>query len=153
MRSTAGGHGNLLAISDLHIGYAENRALVEKMRPHTDDDWLLVAGDVSETVADIHWALETLSGRFRKVVWVPGNHELWTHPKDAVQLRGVARYEHLVAMCRELGVTTPKTPTPSGTGRAAPRSSYRSSCSTTTRSCRRAARPRTRAWRTPRGPG
>lgn len=120
MRSTAGGHGNLLAISDLHVGYAENRALVEKMRPHTDDDWLLVAGDVSETVADIHWALETLSGRFRKVVWAPGNHELWTHPKDTVQLRGVARYEHLVALCRELGVTTPEDPYPVWAGPGGP---------------------------------
>ena len=34
------------------------------MRPESDDDWLLVAGDVAETVADIRWALETLAGRF-----------------------------------------------------------------------------------------
>ncbi|MFJ8007248.1 metallophosphoesterase family protein [Streptomyces fagopyri] len=120
MRSTAGGHGNLLAISDLHIGYPENRALVERMRPSTDDDWLLVAGDVSETVADIRWALETLAGRFRKVVWVPGNHELWTHPKDTVTLRGVERYEHLVTLCRELGVTTPEDPYPVWDGPGGP---------------------------------
>ena len=72
MTSTVGGAGQLLAISDLHIGYQENRALVERMRPETDDDWLLVAGDVAETVADIRWALKTLAGRFRKVVWAPG---------------------------------------------------------------------------------
>ncbi|MCX5425009.1 metallophosphoesterase [Streptomyces sp. NBC_00078] len=112
MTSTAGGAGQLLAISDLHIGYAENRALVEAMRPESDEDWLLVAGDVSETVSDIRWTLETLAGRFRKVIWAPGNHELWTHPKDPVTLRGVARYEHLVALCRELGVTTPEDPYP-----------------------------------------
>ncbi|MEU9891942.1 metallophosphoesterase family protein [Streptomyces phaeochromogenes] len=106
--TTADRPGRLLAISDLHIGYAENRALVEQMRPETDDDWLLVAGDVAETVADIRWALETLASRFRKVIWAPGNHELWTHPKDTVTLRGVARYEHLVEVCRELGVTTPE---------------------------------------------
>ncbi|MEV7288982.1 metallophosphoesterase [Streptomyces sp. NPDC093252] len=112
MTSTAAGTGQLLAISDLHIGYAENRALVERMRPVTDDDWLLVAGDVAETVADIEWALRTLAGRFRKVVWAPGNHELWTHPKDPVTLRGVQRYEHLVALCRDLGVVTPEDPYP-----------------------------------------
>ncbi len=110
MKPTADHPGGLLAISDLHVGYAENRALVERMYPESDDDWLLVAGDVAETVADIRWALETLSGRFRKVIWTPGNHELWTHPKDTVTLRGVARYEHLVALCRELGVTTPEDP-------------------------------------------
>ena len=107
-----GGPGQLLAISDLHIGYPENRALVERMRPASDEDWLLVAGDVSETVSDIRWALKTLASRFRKVIWTPGNHELWTHPSDPVTLRGVARYEHLVTLCRELGVTTPEDPYP-----------------------------------------
>lgn len=109
MESTDGS-GRLLAISDLHVGYAENRALVEKIRPTSDEDWLLVAGDVAETVADIRWTLELLAGRFRKVIWVPGNHELWTHQRDTITLRGVERYEHLVAMCREMGVTTPEDP-------------------------------------------
>ncbi|MEU1042780.1 metallophosphoesterase family protein [Streptomyces sp. NPDC005551] len=120
MDATAGRAGHLLAISDLHVGYAENRALVERMRPTTDDDWLLVAGDVAETVADIRWVLETLAGRFRKVIWTPGNHELWTHPKDTVTLRGVARYEHLVALCREIGVLTPEDPYPVWEGRGGP---------------------------------
>jgi len=120
VQSTAGGHGNLLAISDLHIGYAENRALVEQLRPESDDDWLLVAGDVAETVADIRWALGTLAERFRKVIWTPGNHELWTHPRDEVQLRGVERYEHLVGVCRELGVTTPEDPYPVWDGPGGP---------------------------------
>ncbi|WAZ25290.1 metallophosphoesterase [Streptomyces cinnabarinus] len=120
MALSAGGAGQLLAISDLHIGYEENRALVDKMRPETDDDWLVVAGDVAETVADIRWALQTLSGRFSKVIWAPGNHELWTHPKDAVTLRGVARYEYLVTLCRELGVTTPEDPYPVWDGPGGP---------------------------------
>ncbi|MEU6373088.1 metallophosphoesterase [Streptomyces sp. NPDC046909] len=120
MTSRAGAAGQLLAISDLHIGYPENRALVEKMHPETDDDWLLVAGDVAENSADIRWALETLAGRFRKVVWAPGNHELWTHPKDEITLRGVERYEHLVTMCRELGVTTPEDPYPVWDGPGGP---------------------------------
>ncbi|WP_330460796.1 metallophosphoesterase [Streptomyces sp. NBC_00820] len=119
MESTAG-DGQLLAISDLHITYPENRALVERMRPHTDDDWLIVAGDIAETVADIRWTLTTLADRFRKVLWAPGNHDLWTHPKDPVTLRGVARYEHLVALCRELGVTTPEDPYPVWEGPGGP---------------------------------
>ncbi|MFF9622548.1 metallophosphoesterase family protein [Streptomyces griseosporeus] len=120
MTSTAGGAGQLLAISDLHIGYPENRALVEQLRPGTDDDWLLVAGDVSENVADIRWALKTLASRFRQVVWVPGNHELWTHPRDPVTLRGVERYEHLVQVCRDLGVLTPEDPYPVWDGPGGP---------------------------------
>ncbi|MGW0883620.1 metallophosphoesterase family protein [Streptomyces sp. NPDC002671] len=116
----AAGAGQLLAISDLHITYQENRALVEELRPGTDDDWLIVAGDVADSVADIRWTLATLAGRFRKVLWTPGNHDLWTHPADPVTLRGVARYEHLVEVCRELGVVTPEDPYPVWQGAGGP---------------------------------
>jgi hypothetical protein len=42
------------------------------------------------------------------VIWVPGNHELWTPPADPVALRGVARYEALLKVCRRFGVVTPE---------------------------------------------
>ncbi|MFF4284936.1 metallophosphoesterase family protein [Streptomyces sp. NPDC001633] len=116
----AHGPGTLVAVSDLHVRYAENREIVEGLRPESADDWLLVAGDVGEYVADIRWALGLLSERFAKVVWVPGNHELWTPADDPVQLRGVARYEHLVEMCRELGVLTPEDPYPVWEGAGGP---------------------------------
>lgn len=102
--------GNLLAVSDLHISYAENREVVRGLAPETDDDWLLVAGDVAERFASVEWALGTLRDRFAKVFWVPGNHELWTPPDDPVTLRGVERYQALVEMCRRLGVVTPEDP-------------------------------------------
>ncbi len=68
--------GELLAISDLHAAYAENRSIVEELCPASDDDWLIVAGDVGEMSEDIIWALTTLSRAFAEVVWPPGNHEL-----------------------------------------------------------------------------
>jgi 3',5'-cyclic AMP phosphodiesterase CpdA len=98
---------HLLAISDLHVVYPENRKIVEELRPCSDQDWLIVAGDVGELSTDIAWALTTLSQKFAKVIWVPGNHELWTPREDPLTLRGVARYEHLVELCRSLGVLTP----------------------------------------------
>jgi 3',5'-cyclic AMP phosphodiesterase CpdA len=102
----------LLAISDLHVAYAENRAIVADIRPDTDQDWLIVAGDVGDLFGDVEWALTLLSQRFARVIWAPGNHELWTTPSDPVQLRGVARYSELVSMCRRLGVVTPEDPYP-----------------------------------------
>ncbi|KXK58701.1 metallophosphoesterase [Micromonospora rosaria] len=117
----AGDQGaRLLAISDLHIGHPENRAIVEALHPERPGDWLLVAGDVADTVADVEWALGLLADRFAKVVWAPGNHELWTPPGDPVTLRGVARYEHLVQRCRALGVVTPEDPYPVWTGVGGP---------------------------------
>ncbi|MET8042007.1 metallophosphoesterase [Micromonospora sp. NPDC005215] len=102
----------LRAVSDLHIAHPENRSFVQELRPAHDGDWLLVAGDVAERYADIEWALQLLSTRFAKVVWAPGNHELWTPPDDPVQLRGEARYQELVRLCRGLGVVTPEDPYP-----------------------------------------
>ncbi|WP_431046589.1 metallophosphoesterase family protein [Streptomyces sp. P1-3] len=112
--------GELLAISDLHVAYEENRAIVERLRPGSDDDWLIVAGDVGELYSDVEWALGLLSERFAKVIWSPGNHELWTHPKDPLQLRGVARYQHLVEMCRAKGIVTPEDPYPVWEGNGGP---------------------------------
>jgi predicted phosphodiesterase len=60
--------GKLLAISDLHVSYPENRRFVEGLRPSSPRDWLLVASDVAEKPADIEWALGTLSRRFGTVI-------------------------------------------------------------------------------------
>ncbi|RDG39991.1 metallophosphoesterase family protein [Streptomyces corynorhini] len=112
--------GKLLAVSDLHVAYDENRAIVEDLRPDSDDDWLIVAGDVAEKYADVEWALRTLSERFSRVVWAPGNHELWSHPQDPCELRGEKRYLQLVSMCRELGIATPEDPYPVWRGAGGP---------------------------------
>jgi 3',5'-cyclic AMP phosphodiesterase CpdA len=111
---------NLAAVSDLHVSYQENREIVESIQPESPADWLLVAGDVAERVADIEWALSVLRERFATVVWVPGNHELWTVPDDPVKLRGVERYEALVEMCRRIGVLTPEDPYPTWEGEGGP---------------------------------
>jgi 3',5'-cyclic AMP phosphodiesterase CpdA len=110
----------LLAVSDLHISYPDNRAVVQNLFPTSPGDWLIVCGDVAETVADVEWALALLAERFETVIWVPGNHELWTHPSDPVQLRGVPRYEHLVQVCRRLGVLTPEDEFPVWRGEGGP---------------------------------
>jgi Icc-related predicted phosphoesterase len=100
----------LFAISDLHVSDPRNRAVLASVRSHPDD-WLIVAGDVAEHADDVMDALEILAERFAKVLWTPGNHELWTLPSREV-LRGEAKYLHLVERCRALGVVTPEDPFP-----------------------------------------
>jgi 3',5'-cyclic AMP phosphodiesterase CpdA len=102
----------LLALSDLHVAFPENRQIIADLRPDSAADWLLLAGDVGELTADIEWVLRTLRERFSRVIWVPGNHELWTHSKDPVQLRGEERYQYLVRLCRSMGIVTPEDPYP-----------------------------------------
>jgi 3',5'-cyclic AMP phosphodiesterase CpdA len=119
---TSGGPSapRLLAFSDLHVAYPENRKIIANLWPDSAADWLLVAGDVGERLADIEWALRTLSQRFATVVWAPGNHDLWTHPSDEIQVRGEERYARLVSLCRGLGVLTPEDPYPVWDGAGGP---------------------------------
>jgi 3',5'-cyclic AMP phosphodiesterase CpdA len=112
--------GRLLAVSDLHVSHRDNRPIVEKLAPGAPGDWLIVPGDVAERPEDIEWTLGLLRERFETVIWAPGNHELWSTPGDPVEARGVARYEHLVALCRRLGVLTPEDEYPVWTGAGGP---------------------------------
>ncbi|SDD00675.1 metallophosphoesterase family protein [Rhodococcus tukisamuensis] len=110
----------LWAVSDTHVGHRGNRPITEDLYPESPQDWLILAGDVSEKTDDIAWALKLARSRFEKVIWVPGNHELWTTAKDPVQIHGAARYEYLVNMCRELDVVTPEDPYPVWEGEGGP---------------------------------
>jgi 3',5'-cyclic AMP phosphodiesterase CpdA len=98
----------LFATSDLHVTHEGNKEIIESIRPTHEGDWLIVAGDVAESMDAIEWTLRLLADRFAKVLWVPGNHELWTVSQDPAAPRGVARYDHLIELCRGLGVVTPE---------------------------------------------
>lgn len=99
----------LWAISDLHVGYEDNRRAVQAL-PSYPDDWLIIAGDTGETPAHLEFVLRTLRRRFAQLVWTPGNHDLWTPASWTPEQRGVAHYERLVAICRKYGVLTPEDP-------------------------------------------
>lgn len=99
----------LYAIADLHLRYDVTRRALESLRPHPYD-WLILAGDVGETEEHLRFALALLARRFGRVLWVPGNHDLWTIPSRSDDLRGEAKYLRQVAICREYGVLTPEDP-------------------------------------------
>jgi 3',5'-cyclic AMP phosphodiesterase CpdA len=112
--------GNLLAISDLHVRYRQNRELLTGLWPGSSEDWLIVAGDVAERIADVAWALGLLAERFELVIWAPGNHELWSTTGKQDEPRGEDRYRALVEVCQTLGVITPEDPYPVWAGRGGP---------------------------------
>ncbi len=99
----------LLAISDLHLHYEVNRDALAALPAHPGH-WLIIAGDVGEGEADLRLVFDQLAPRFDRLFWVPGNHELWTHPRTGSTLRGVEKYEACVRVCREYGVLTPEDP-------------------------------------------
>ena len=97
----------LLATSDLHVSHRINREALAALPPHRDD-WLIVAGDVGERPEHLRLTLDILTNRFARVIWTPGNHDLWCPPDDPSRSRGQARYDELVGICREFNVLTPE---------------------------------------------
>jgi 3',5'-cyclic AMP phosphodiesterase CpdA len=105
----------LYALADLHLRYEVTRQALQALRPHPYD-WLILAGDVGETEEHLRFALAVLTRRFARLFWVPGNHDLWTIPNRADDLRGEATYRRQVQICRDFGVLTPEDPYAAWTG-------------------------------------
>ena len=101
----------LWALSDLHLSHPANRQAFESFPSHPQD-WLILAGDIVDGTNRLDWCFESLNRKFSQLVWVPGNHELWTTRDRAGLLRGEALYARLVAIARSHGVITPEDPYP-----------------------------------------
>lgn len=97
----------LYAISDLHLANKSNRDALHSILPH-NEDWLILAGDTGETVEHLKLALAILTPKFRQIIWVPGNHDLWTIPLNNDGLKGEYKYKSLVNICRTYNVITPE---------------------------------------------
>ncbi len=105
----------LLAVSDLHLSHPPNRAAIGDLGWYPDD-WLILAGDVGSSPDHLRLALDVVGPRFARVIWTPGNHDLWTTGNGSSIGRGDERYAELVAICRARGVTTPEDPYPEWPG-------------------------------------
>lgn len=100
----------LWAVSDLHAAVKANQAKIDLIQPRHEGDWLIVAGDVAEKFELIVNVMGVLAQRFEKVIWAPGNHELFSSERS--RYRGRDKYVALVQAMRELGVVTPEDPYP-----------------------------------------
>lgn len=68
----------IFALSDIHIDYETNAQWIRNLSTADyQNDVLILAGDVTDSLLMLDWCLGTLAQRFRQVLFVPGNHELW----------------------------------------------------------------------------
>ncbi len=95
------------ALSDLHVNHRKNREALTTLGSYPED-WLILGGDIGEREAHTTWTLDLMQERFARVLWVPGNHELWTLRGE--EALGVERYNRFVELCRSRGVLTPEDP-------------------------------------------
>lgn len=68
----------VFALSDIHVDYDVNARWVQSLsQSDYQDDVLILAGDVSDSIQRLALCLESFVRRFRRVFFVPGNHDLW----------------------------------------------------------------------------
>jgi predicted phosphodiesterase len=100
--------GRLWAIGDIHLSFKGNREALENLLPHPNDD-IILCGDVGESAEHCHMAFAKMTECFRRVWWVPGNHELYTlHSQKEPGAKGEAKYMECVEIARSYGILTPE---------------------------------------------
>jgi predicted phosphodiesterase len=68
----------VFAVSDIHVDYDVNFQWVRQLsRADYRDDLLILAGDVTHKLAELASCLNEFATRFAKVLFVPGNHDVW----------------------------------------------------------------------------
>jgi Icc-related predicted phosphoesterase len=94
----------ILAISDLHTDFRENKALLEQLPDTTyRRDILIAAGDISDRLETLKSTLALLQSKFMKVFYVPGNHELWVRKEVCTS---VEKFFTVLALCKALEIQT-----------------------------------------------
>ncbi|HWE26994.1 MAG TPA: metallophosphoesterase, partial [Polyangia bacterium] len=92
----------LVVTSDLHVEHhPEVVAMVAERARALEPDVLVVAGDVSAKLETLEAALAALRPAAPRLLFVPGNHDLWTLPGAPTSR---ARYERdIPAACARAG--------------------------------------------------
>jgi Icc-related predicted phosphoesterase len=94
----------ILAVSDLHTDFHENKMLLEQLPDVTaQGDVLIVAGDISDRLDTLKSTLALLRTKFMKVFYVPGNHELWVRKGDHTSIE---KFFTVLALCETLDIQT-----------------------------------------------
>ena len=80
----------VFALSDIHVDYDLNAKWIAGLSvADHQEDVLILAGDVTDSRSLLAWCLGTLARRFKQVLFVPGNHDLWVirddHRKNSLQ--------------------------------------------------------------------
>lgn len=95
----------VFALSDIHIDYENNAKWVSNVSAMDHrQDLLILAGDVSDRLQRLAWCLRIFAQRFRTVLFVPGNHELWV-VRDEPFKDSLEKFREVVAVAEDAGVS------------------------------------------------
>src|SRR5512140_3528177 len=95
----------VFALSDIHIDHSENaRCIANLYSGEYHDDVLILAGDVAHTQGLLDWCLSILAKRFKKVLFVPGNHDLWVVREDR-EKNSLQKFDEVCAVVESAGAS------------------------------------------------
>jgi predicted phosphodiesterase len=95
----------VFALSDLHVDYRVNARWVEKLSAADyREDLLILAGDLTDITGSLEWCLGALAARFHKVLFVPGNHDLWV-TREHFGGNSLEKFEKVRAIAEAAGVS------------------------------------------------
>lgn len=94
----------VFSISDLHVDYKLNLLWVASLSDQEyQNDYLICAGDISHKLKLFSITLELLVKKFKKVFFVPGNHDLWIRDKDAAD--SLEKFHLISKICNSYNVS------------------------------------------------
>jgi predicted phosphodiesterase len=95
----------VFALSDIHADYKVNAEWVAGISSSDyQADVLILAGDVANTLSLLGWCISTLSRRFGKVLFVPGNHDLWV-VREPGSKTSLEKFEDVVEVATSNGAS------------------------------------------------
>jgi predicted phosphodiesterase len=95
----------VFAVSDVHIDYEVNAAWVAGISAiEYRDDVLILAGDVTDILRLLDRCLSALVARFKKVLFVPGNHDLWVI-RDGAEKTSLQKFQEVVKIIELSGAS------------------------------------------------
>jgi len=95
----------IFAISDIHIDYEENFDWVTGLsKSDYLNDVLILAGDVSGHTENMIKAFFELRKRFLKVVFVPGNHDIWVG--NSGRMNSLEKFDKVLNLAKDFDIMT-----------------------------------------------
>lgn len=95
----------LFAVSDLHVDYESNLRWVEALSTvDFRNDLLILPGDLTDRLPLLARCLDALVRRFRKVLFLPGNHELWVARDDA-PVDSLRKFDRVMTLAADCGAS------------------------------------------------
>jgi len=95
----------IFAVSDIHVDFEENFQWVNNLsRMDYQNDLLILAGDVTDSLSIFKEILTTLKNRFREVLYIPGNHDLWVQ-RNRIQENSLGKLRIIKTIAADCGIS------------------------------------------------